>query len=101
MAFAIMFLTVATGIAIAILMHAGKLLRQWRDARGLNQSDAADALGLSQAALSDYENGRKSPSVDRALRIAELTEGAVPVESWRKPDESGEHGAAAADGTHG
>jgi transcriptional regulator with XRE-family HTH domain len=89
-----MFLTPVTAIAIAVYMLAGDLLRAWRDGRGLSQQEAAELLGVSQASVSDYERGVKSPDVDRALRIAETTDGSVPVESWRKPDES-PHVAAA------
>lgn len=66
------------------MARAGELLRVWRDKRGLNQSAAAEVLGFSQACLSDYERGVKSPDVVRAIEIARLTKGAVPVESWER-----------------
>lgn len=84
-------------------MRAGELLHGWRTGRELTQKQAAELLGVSQASLSDYERGVKSPDVDRALRIAEITGGAVPVESWRKrptgPDESGDDLPAIPTGT--
>jgi transcriptional regulator with XRE-family HTH domain len=64
------------------MTRAGELLRRWRDKRGLNQTEAAEALGFSQACLSDYERGKKSPDVLRALAIADRTEGSVPVRAW-------------------
>jgi predicted transcriptional regulator len=64
-------------------MHAGELLRKWRGKR--TQEEAATVLRITQSVLSEYEKGKKDPSVIRALEIEERTAGAVPVESWRKP----------------
>jgi len=63
-------------------MHAGDLLRKWREKKGLTQTDAAKLLGMAQGVLSSYESGEREPSVGRALEIAKRTRGAVPVESW-------------------
>ena len=82
---------------MAICMRAGELLKAWREVRGLTQAQAAEQLGLSQASFSDYERGRKSPDVVRALDIAKATQDSVPVQSWGEPaahaDESGPHPA--------
>jgi transcriptional regulator with XRE-family HTH domain len=64
------------------MTRAGELLRGWRLGKGLTQTDAARRLKISQACLSDYERGMKSPDVVRALEIARRTRGAVPVGSW-------------------
>lgn len=54
----------------------------WRKGKGITQQAAALLLRVSQAALSEYENGRKSPGVVVALRIADVTANEVPVEAW-------------------
>lgn len=64
------------------MTRAAELLRAWREKRGLNQSQAARVLKVTQACLSDYERGEKSPGVVRALEIERLTGKAVPVKSW-------------------
>ena len=63
-------------------MHASELLRAWRLREDLSQTAAAVGIGVTQPTLSDYETGRKIPRTITAIRIAELTGGAVPVVSW-------------------
>lgn len=64
-------------------MDGSVRLKGWRDARGQTQKDAAKSLDISQGALSEYEGG-KVPRLDVAFKIARLTSGAVPVESWER-----------------
>lgn len=40
--------------------------------------------GWSQASISAYENGAAWPDVDRALTIQSVTNGRVPIETWRR-----------------
>ncbi|MFW5652538.1 MAG: helix-turn-helix domain-containing protein [Planctomycetota bacterium] len=47
-------------------------LRQAREAAGLSQSEVAERLAVSQAAISRWESGRKSPSLSRVQQLAEL-----------------------------
>ena len=61
-------------------MTAGERLKQWRGGR--TQAEAAAVLGVSQAALSDYEADKKTPDVVRARQIAAKTRGKVPIGSW-------------------
>jgi transcriptional regulator with XRE-family HTH domain len=71
-------------------MTAGQLLREWRRGLGLTQEQVAQRMGgWSQAAISAYENGESWPDVDRALRIVSVTEGAVPIEAWKKTGTDG------------
>ena len=42
---------------------------------------AAD-LGISKSYLSDLLNGKKTPSLDLAVRIQRMTGGAVPAHIW-------------------
>jgi transcriptional regulator with XRE-family HTH domain len=67
------------------LSLASGLLKTWREDSGLNQSKAAQLLGVSQPSYSDYENGRKTPRTVVAIRVAEVTSNAVPVSSWAQP----------------
>jgi putative transcriptional regulator len=45
-------------------------LRQAREARGLTQADLAQALGVSRQTVISLEQGRYSPSLELALRLA-------------------------------
>ncbi len=45
-------------------------LRASRDARGLTQADLAEALGVSRQTVISLEQGRYSPSLELALRLA-------------------------------
>lgn len=67
-------------------MNGPAKLLHWRKKQGITQFDAAKLLRVSQAALSEYENGRKRPGVLVALRIASVTAGEVPVEAWAEAD---------------
>jgi transcriptional regulator with XRE-family HTH domain len=48
----------------------GRLLRQWRERRGLSQLDLAGAAGVSQRHLSFLESGRAASSREMVLRLA-------------------------------
>lgn len=50
-----------------------QLLKQYRESRKLSQVDLAKLLGISQATLSDYENGKKRPRPSKAKQIAKVT----------------------------
>ena len=54
-------------------MDAPTRLKAWRVERGLSQPAAAKLLGISQSALCDYENGRKTPRPGTAARLEEAT----------------------------
>ena len=53
------------------LLDSDAPLREWRQYRGLTQSRLAEAAGVRQATISAIENGRVSPSVATARRIAD------------------------------
>ena len=46
-------------------------LKKFRKAKGLNQDQLAEIVGVSASAISQYENGRKTPSFETALKLAE------------------------------
>lgn len=48
------------------------LLRARRTAKGLSQSDLAEACQISETNIAYYERGQRVPSVFKALRIARV-----------------------------
>lgn len=48
----------------------GKLLKAHRQGEEITQVDFADFLGISKQSLNDLENGRKLPTLKRAMSIA-------------------------------
>ena len=52
-------------------MHAGDLIREWRQRRRLSQLDLAIAANVSSRHLSFVETGRSKPTSDMILRLAE------------------------------
>ncbi len=64
---------------------ASILLVEWRKKLDLTQRAAADTLGVPAPVLCDWEAGKKCARVETAIKVAEITDGAVPVESWRSP----------------
>lgn len=69
-------------------MRAPELLKNWRKAAGLSQGEAAKQLDVRQPTWSDYEQGNKVPRTILAVKIAAMTSGAVPVESWGASEET-------------
>lgn len=48
-----------------------KAFRELRENKGLDQREASKVLDLSQPAISQYENGLRSPSLQSAIEICE------------------------------
>lgn len=59
---------------------AAELLKEWRLARGMTQTQMAVALRVSQPDISDLERGAKRPGLVWAVRIEALTD--IPVQMW-------------------
>jgi len=60
-------------------MTLGERVRDRRKAAGLNQAELAALVGVSQAAVSDWEKGKATPSIGGAGALAK----ALDVElSW-------------------
>jgi transcriptional regulator with XRE-family HTH domain len=53
--------------------YSRHLIRMARRQAGLTQTELAARVGTSQAAVSAYESGRRSPSVDTLVRILAAT----------------------------
>lgn len=78
----------ANGIALKMASKSnGERLREWREAQGLSQAQAAARIGAKQGTWAPWESGKKCPSVGRANQLAELTAGAVPVSGWSPASE--------------
>jgi len=58
----------------------GEILREAREKRGLTQDKLADYVGVRQESISGYERDISSPSVDVAIRIAEV----LDLNEWVK-----------------
>jgi putative transcriptional regulator len=63
-------------------------VRTYRHQRELSQADLAAGLGVSRQTVIAIENGRYSPSLPLAFRIARFFE--VPVETMFDPSEEEE-----------
>ena len=57
-----------------------RLLRAWRERRGVTQTAASEIIGISQSRYSRYENGEAVPSREPALLIRQAAR--VPVDAW-------------------
>ena len=53
-------------------------LKHWREARGFNQREAAQELGITQSEYSKFETGRRTPRPKRLKAIVAAT--GVPLE---------------------
>lgn len=58
----------------------GDEMRKVREQRNLSQREVAEMLGISNNEVSDYENGRKTPGLERAVKIEKVL--GVPCEVW-------------------
>ena len=56
------------------LERMGKKIKLIRIAKGIRQYDAAKALGISQAYLSNIERGRNSFTLETLFKLSELLE---------------------------
>ncbi len=50
----------------------GSFLKKYRLANGLTQADLAIKLSVSQNSISQYESGKRNPSVKRLADIAKV-----------------------------
>ena len=57
-------------------------LQHYLDATGTRQSAMAALLGISRGYMSQMVSGLKLPSLDLAVRIERITNGAVPASAW-------------------
>lgn len=55
-----------------IVEDFGKFIKEKRLARGLSQGETATLLGISQAAYSRYESGKRDPGLKMVKEIARV-----------------------------
>lgn len=65
-------------------------LEEFRKSRGLTQKAFGDLIGVSAFHVSRYETGRNRPTPERARRIEQATNGAIPWTSWFEDDRTDE-----------
>ena len=47
-------------------------IKEKRERLGISQKELAEKVGMSQSFLCDIEQGRSKPSIDTALKLAEV-----------------------------
>lgn len=47
-------------------------IKDRREELGISQKELADAVGIAQSTLCDYEQGRNKPSISVAVKIADV-----------------------------
>ncbi len=57
-------------------------LRTFLKENGLRQAEFAERVGTTQGMISRLVSGVVVPSLDLAVRIERITDGAVPAASW-------------------
>lgn len=55
-----------------LMSEMGNNIRKWRDKRKLSQSALGKHLGVSRAAVSQWESGDHAPATERLIRLAEI-----------------------------
>ena len=53
--------------------------KQWRESTGLTQEEFAERVGISQAAVSHYESGRRIPDLESFRKIWRSFPGLEPL----------------------
>lgn len=54
--------------------HVGKVVRRLREERGLNQAQLAVSVGTGPSAISQIENGKRSPNSETLVKLARALE---------------------------
>lgn len=53
-------------------MKFGENLKKYRLQAGLTQAELAEIIGVAQPTIAEYEIGKKTPVVNKAIKIAEI-----------------------------
>lgn len=64
----------------------GDKLRKTREDKGLSQAELAEKAGLQPSAISHFESGRRSPSLDNLRRLADALSVAIDYLLGRQSD---------------
>ena len=54
----------------------------WVDEHGWTRQQLADELGITLSGAARLCSGERRPSLETAIQIEDLTEGAIPVRYW-------------------
>jgi antitoxin HigA-1 len=65
--------------------HAGEVLREILEQRGISQIQAADSLGMSRGHLNSIINGHNPISADLKLKLQDLLD--IPTQHWSRIQE--------------
>ncbi len=58
---------------------------EWLKASKLTPKAAGELLGVAVSSVYNLRNAYFAPGLDLAVKIAEVSKGAVPADSWPKP----------------
>lgn len=53
-------------------MYLAQNLRYLREQKGFNQKELSDVLGMSQAAIGNWESGSRTPEIETIIELAKL-----------------------------
>ncbi len=53
-------------------MNFGENLKKCRLQAGLTQTELAEVIGVAQPTIAEYEVGKKTPTLDKAIKIAKI-----------------------------
>lgn len=70
---------------LATSSAAGEALRSVRAAKGIKQQEVADALGITTATVSHWENGKTEPLMSQAVSLSRLYGVSMDVLCGLKP----------------
>ena len=54
------------------MKNYGETLIYWREQSKLNQEQLANAIGVTQASISYWENNKKSPNIEQCEALADF-----------------------------
>lgn len=66
---------------------AAALLDEWIKSKGIERTELARALGVSEQLLYQWRSGRSRPSHETAQVLEQLSGSVVPASEWAYPDE--------------
>jgi transcriptional regulator with XRE-family HTH domain len=72
----------------------GRRIRSKREKAGMTQGDLADAVGVKQPSISQWETGETLPKAEHAQKLQQII--GVPISLWQR-----EHAAALRATLHG
>jgi transcriptional regulator with XRE-family HTH domain len=59
-------------------------LRKYRNAKGITLTAMAKLIGVSDATVSRYEHGRRTPRYETMQHIKQITNGDVGFDDWHR-----------------